>query len=80
MYYDTMDWIIGAVIALMVAFLALMLGATLIDGVQGYRSYPARVACESKQMAPRRRDFSATVTCVPVPMRRDTLSIEGLPR
>ena len=73
---DFAGWVLGAMIALLATALSVFLIALCADGIQAYRAEPASIACEARQMAPRRRTFSADVQCVPVPMRRDTLAIQ----
>jgi hypothetical protein len=73
---DVMGWALGLMVALLGTALAVFLIAMCADGIQAYRAEPASIACEARQMAPRRRTFSTDVQCVPVPMRRDTLAIQ----
>ena len=56
-----------------------LFGVLAVEIAQEYRSYDERVACEAERMVPRRKMLTATVTCVPVPMRQDTLTIERAP-
>jgi hypothetical protein len=63
------------VMGLLLLAIALVVGALVIDGVQSYRSFDAKVACAQKRMEPRRRDFSARVTCVPAITRQDTTTV-----
>lgn len=77
-YWDETDWIL-AFVALLGLFCVMLFVALGVDLVQDYRAYPAKVACAQRQMQHRRRDFSATVTCVPNPGRRDTTTVQVRP-
>jgi hypothetical protein len=70
---DLMDRVFFTAIEVLIAGLVgFLVGAILamgLDSVQSYRAY-------DKRMVPRLCDFSAKVTCIPNPARRDTLGIE----
>lgn len=56
-----------------------LVAACLLDFAAEYRSFDARVACEAKQMQPRRQMLSVRVTCIPVqrrPSGSDSLRVE----
>lgn len=77
-YDGKVDWFIaglaGVLAPLMLVLIGLLIGAG-IDGVQEYRSFDARVACEAKQSTPRRQSMSATIICVPAVQRQDTTTV-----
>lgn len=78
-HWDLVDWVffafIGAISLAVFAFVAW----GLYEEYNEYRAQPATIACEQRQMAPRRLYLTDSVICVPIPLRRDTLSVERVP-
>lgn len=60
--------------------LLLLIGGTvgigIVDSVQDFRAFDARMACEAKRMEPRRRELSTKVVCVPINTRQDTTTVQ----
>lgn len=69
---DWIDWMLGALLVLAGALLAV----SAVEITQDYRSFDGRVACEARRMTPRRQFLSSEVVCVPAIMRNDTTTVD----
>jgi hypothetical protein len=70
----SVDWLVVFLVSVLVVIGVAVL-ADLWDEVQNYRAFDAKVACEAQRMVPRRKPMEVTVTCVPLPMRQDTTTV-----
>jgi hypothetical protein len=74
--FNFIDAYLGAVLAVVFTIGALILLASIADGVQERRSYDGQVYCFMQQMRYARKTFSSKVSCVPWPYRQDTSTIK----
>lgn len=71
--FDIGDILLAVVFVMVVG----IVGLFIVDGLYyNVKSEPAVVACRQKQMDHIRYSFTDSVVCVPVPFRRDTLTVQ----
>jgi hypothetical protein len=74
MSFYAMDVFIGVLSALALILVLIAIAELFFD----VRAEPKAYACEARQMEARRFTLTDSVVCVPVPTRRDTLSVEQI--
>lgn len=62
-------------LTLLLLVVGVIVGA-VVDGTQAIKAQEKEVACKVRQMDSYRKVFTANVTCVPYPMRQDTLTVK----
>lgn len=72
---DIVETSFGIGTVVLIVGVTLIFFAVMVDMVQDYRSEPQQIACRAKREEHVRRSFTTNVYCVPVLMRRDTITV-----
>lgn len=59
-----LDWIVPRLLVGLLAVTVAVLATLILDGIQGYRAFPAVAECRQQGKEGLRRTFSANVMCV----------------